>query len=279
MTRRLTPLVVVLGVLAIVPLASAAYPAPFAAQGGEGLLSKDGQVRFVAVGIGGGQSTVINAIDRAEGSTLKKLTLSGSFGVPQVTYRGPAGGLFRDGSAFVLQSTGYGATTRFVVVGARELDVRSTIELKGAYAFDALSPDASRMYLIQHSSANDLEHYVVRAYDLNAQKLLPGRIADKTQRSWVMQGWPVSRKESADGRWAYTLYANPGGYPFIHALDTVAGTAHCIGIPWRASDGTQSVVFNLVLRLKGRSLAVGPAGARAYRLVNTTTWKVTKPKQ
>ena len=279
MTRRLAPLVLVLGVLAVVPLAYAAYPVPFAAQGGEGLLSKDGQIRFVAVRTGGGQSTAINAIDRSEGSVLKTLTVQGSFGVPQLTYQGPAGGLFRDGSAFVLQTTGYGATTRFLVLGARDLDVRQTIALKGAYAFDALSPDASRMYLIEHATANDLEHYVVRAYDLNAQKLLPGRIADKTQKSWVMQGWPVSRKESADGRWAYTLYANPGGYPFIHALDTVAGTARCIGIPWRASDGTQSVVFSLTLRLKGQSLVVGPAGARAYRLVNTTTWKVTKPRR
>jgi hypothetical protein len=279
MSRKLAPIVAFLGALAIVPLASAAYPVPFAAQGGEGLLSKDGQIRFVAVGTDGGHSTTINAIERGEGSTLKTLTVPGSFGVPQLTYRGPAGGLFRDGSAFVLQTTGYGATTRFLVLGARDLDVRQTVALKGAYAFDALSPDASRMYLIQHTSANDLEHYVVRAYDLNAQKLLPERIADKTQKSWVMQGWPVSRKESADGRWAYTLYANPGGYPFIHALDTVAGTARCIGIPWRASDGTQSVVFNLTLRLKGQSLVVGPAGARAYRLVNTTTWKVTKPKR
>jgi hypothetical protein len=279
MTRRLAPLMLVLGVLAIVPLAYAAYPVPFAAQGGEGLLSKDGQIRFVAVRSGGGTSTAINAIDRTEGSVLKTLTVEGSFGVPQLTYQGPAGGLFRDGSAFVLQTTGYGATTRFLVLGARDLDVRQTIELKGAYAFDALSPDASRMYLISHTSANDLEHYVVRAYDLNAQKLLPGRIADKTQKSWVMQGWPVSRKESANGRWAYTLYANPGGYPFIHALDTVAGTARCIGIPWRQSDGTQSVVFNLVLRLKGHSLVVATAGGGAYRLVNTTTWKVTKPKR
>jgi hypothetical protein len=34
----------------------------------------------------------------------------------------------------------------------------------------------------------DIQHYIVRAYDLNAHKLLPGRIADKTQKSWVMQG-------------------------------------------------------------------------------------------
>ena len=75
----------------------------------------------------------------------------------------------------------------------------------------------------------------MRAYDLATHTLLPGRIADKTQKSWVMQGWAVSRATTADGRWDYTLYANPGGYPFIHALDTVRGVAHCIGLPWTQS--------------------------------------------
>jgi hypothetical protein len=91
-----------------------------------------------------------------------------------------------------------------------------------------------------------------------------------------MQGWPISRAESADGRWAYTLYANPGGYPFIHALDSVKGVAHCVGIPWPATDRGQQTLFNYALRLKGPSLVVGPQGGAAYRFVNITNWKVTK---
>ena len=38
-----------------------------------------------------------------------------------------------------------------------------------------------------------------------------------------MQGWAVAASATANGRWAYTLYANPGGFPFVHALDTVQG--------------------------------------------------------
>src|SRR6266852_7348844 len=110
------------------------------------------------------------------------------------------------------------------------------------------------LYLIQHSSTQDIQHYVVRAYDLNAHKLLPGRIADKTQKSWVMQGWAVSRVTSASGRWVYTLYANPGGYPFIHALDTVKGVAHCVGIAWASSD--QGALLDFKLTVKGRKLMV-----------------------
>jgi hypothetical protein len=44
----------------------------------------------------------------------------------------------------------------------------------------------------------------------------------------------MSRATSADGRWAYTLYDGAGATPFVHALDTVAQSAHCIdldGIP------------------------------------------------
>ncbi len=102
-----------------------------------------------------------------------------------------------------------------------DLGIRDQIVLKGTFAFDALSPDGSKLYLIEHKSVQDMQHYIVRAYDLNAHALVPGRIADKTQKSWVMQGWAVSRVSTTDGRWAYTLYANPGGFPFVHALDTV----------------------------------------------------------
>src|SRR5207237_2690765 len=93
-----------------------------------------------------------------------------------------------------------------------------------------------KRYLIQHSSADDLQRYTVRAYDLTAHQLVPGRIADKTQKSWVMQGFAVNRATTDDGRWVYTLYMNPGGYPFIHALNTVRGVAHCIGLPWTATN-------------------------------------------
>ena len=72
----------------------------------------------------------------------------------------------------------------------RNLAVRDSIRLKGAFAYDALSPEGTTLYLIQHSSADDLQHYVVRAYDLAAHRLLPGRIADKTQQGWVRRASP-----------------------------------------------------------------------------------------
>jgi hypothetical protein len=276
MFRRLGLSFVVLVALAVVPAASAAFPAPYAAQGGNGVLSNDHLMRFVA--IGAGESTVVRAAKASGGEIAMSQTIAGSFGVPMMTQNGPGGGMFRDGSTFILQSIGLEPTTQFVLLRTQDLSTRDQISLKGTFGFDALSPDGSMLYLIQHSSTQDIQHYVVRAYDLNAHKLLPGRIADKTQKSWVMQGWAVSRVTSTSGPWVYTLYANPGGYPFIHALDTVKGVAHCVGLPWPAYDGDQNQVFNfsLVLGPQGKTLAVKYQGGMTYRFVNTTTWKVSK---
>jgi hypothetical protein len=105
------------------------------------------------------------------------------------------------------------------------------------------------------------------------RKLLPGRVADKTQRSWVMQGWAVDRVSTAGGRWVYTLYANPGGYPFVHALDTVRGIAHCVGVPWR-KDSNEPWNMRLALSDDGKKLAVNRAGGTGFVAIDLSTWKV-----
>ena len=89
-----------------------------------------------------------------------------------------------------------------------------------------------------------------------------------------MQGYPVARTISADGRWVYTLYGNPGGYPFVHALDTVRGVAHCIGLPWR---GGENAVWNMRLSLRGsgRTLAVDWLSGRSWLKVDTSSWRVS----
>jgi hypothetical protein len=123
---------------------------------------------------------------------------------------------------------------------------------------------------------NDFQHYVVRAYDLDAHTLLPGRIADKAQKSWVMQGFPITRTTSAGGRWVYTLYENPGGYPFIHALDTVRAVAHCIGLPLSSSN--QVPLAKVALSLHGATLAVDRKGGKPWLSVNTATWRISQPE-
>jgi hypothetical protein len=273
MVRRLGFLLVLAGALALPAIASAAFPAPFAVQGGAGLSNLDGSVRYVAQPFGA--NTRISALGGDE-AAARSVVLRGDYGIATLTQNGLTGGLFHDGSAFVTQSLGLKSTSSFVVIGTRDLVPRQTIRLKGVFGFDALSPDGSKLYLIQHTSAQDVQHYIVRAYDLGTHKLMKGRVADKTQRSWVMQGWAVDRVTSADGRWAYTLYSNPGGYPFVHALDTVRGVAHCIGVPWRGDENEQ---WNMRLALNedGSSLAVN-RNSGTFVSIDVATWKLSYPK-
>lgn len=243
----------------------------YSMQGGAGIVGAHG-LRFVAVPTASGDTTLLEiATDR---SVWSWSALTGSFGIPMVTYR-DAGGLSRDGRTLFLQSTTYGGTsdnTTFVVVDTRRMTPKDSFFLKGTFAFDALSPDGKRLYLTQHLDAQNASRYVVRAYDLVHDRLLPGRIADRTQRSWVMQGDALTRTVSPRGRWVYTLYGNVGGYPFIHALDTVRGVAHCIGLPWRSSN--QAGLANLVLTLHGSRLAVHWRSGRPWLDVDTKTWQV-----
>jgi hypothetical protein len=268
-----TSLIVLAAALALTPAALAAYPTPYAVQNGAGLYSLDHSLRFVASKAGA--DTTVIAVRAGGGASVMSRTMHGAFGVPQITQRGVLGGLFHDGSAFVLQNVGIQGTSRFVVLGARDLAVHETVRLRGTFGFDALSPGGSTLYLIQHMTTEDIDHYVVRAYDLHAHRLLPGRIADKTQKSWVMQGFATARTSSPDGRWVYTLYANPGGYPFVHALDTVRGVAHCVGLPWTAVN--QTAIFDAKLALTGGKLAVQLADGSTWRTIDPGTWRVSQP--
>jgi hypothetical protein len=241
------------------------------------VLAPDGGTRYVALGMRTQASTVLEAVRTEDGATGGYTDLRGSWGVPVLA--GQEGeGVSADGRTLVLGDTTARAprtSSSFVVLDTRTFAARRTIELKGDFAFDALSPHARRLYLIQHVPGNDLSRYVVRGYDLRSGRLLPGRIADRTQRSWVMAGYPVNRATSRDGRWVYTLYASSGnGYPFVHALDTVRGVAHCVGVPW---SGSGSAPWNMRLTLGdgGHSLAVHWLSGRPYVAIDTVSWRVT----
>jgi hypothetical protein len=168
-----------------------------------------------------------------------------------------------------------GSPSRFAILDTRRMRVVDRITLHGDYAYDALSPDASTLYLIEHVDANNQNRYVVRTYDLRTHVLRPGRIADKTQLDWVMEGAALTRATSGGGRWVYTLYSRPGGYPFVHALDTVNGSAHCIGLPWH---GDQAALGTARLRLVdgGGSLAVRLKSGRTWLMMNTANWRLTR---
>jgi hypothetical protein len=264
-----TILIAMFAACAFAGSAYGAYPGIYGMQDGTaGVVSVDGSVRFVAAR--SGAATKISALRTSDLAATRSATVAGAYGIPAMITNSVGLGMFRDGSAFVLQSMSNVGSTSFAVVRTSDLQVRDTIVLSGSYAFDALSPDGSRLYLVEHRSA-DLQHYVVRAYDLDAHTLLPGRIADKSQRSWVMQGYPAARVTTQTGRWVYTLYTNPTGVPFVHALDTVKGVAHCVGFAWT---GSQNPLGQYRLRVSGGRLLVLRPGGGVYRSIDRRTWAV-----
>jgi hypothetical protein len=279
MSRRL--LACTVAALAAAPAALAGGPNPGVVHAGSGVAATGAGIRYVTVWTK--HETTVEAIRTRDGRVFRFTTFPGRFGIPAVTFNGKAGGLSGDGTTLVLGDARAGngryplkRRSSFVILTTKPLRLRATVTLRGDFAFDALSPDASKLYLIQHVSAENLNRYVVRAYDLEREVLLPGRIADRTQRGWVMQGAPVNRTTSAGGRWVYTLYQNPTGYPFVHALDTVTGTAHCIGVPWT---GKQDALWKMRMSLRdgGRTLSLRWPSGRPYLAVAVGTWRISHP--
>ena len=269
----------VLAALAAAPAAAGDGPL-FASQGGLGVVAGTGSgpsgVRYVAIAIPSANQTALEAIQTSDGTVGRWMGIRGSWGIPTVGYSYPTSGegLSHNGRLLVLAALqAPSSPSEFVLVNPQRMAVVKRITLPGYFSYDALSPDASRLYLIQYAlgQSGDLNHYIVRAYDLKNRRLLPGQIADRTQKSWVMQGSAVTRTTTADGRWVYTLYQNPGGYPFIHALDTVRGVAHCVGLPMSNQNG----IYNLVLSLNGRTLAVHWRSGRHWLNLDTATWRLS----
>jgi hypothetical protein len=265
MLRRLF-LLFVAAALLTAPAAAGDGIASLAQQGGDGVLSPDGQMRYVALDTGGAQWTLLTSTSTSSGRTAMTASLIGSWGIPTLNGNAPAIGLSADGRRLVLAETAPSDPSKFVFYDPRTMRFVGGAVLKGSFTFDALSPDGTRMYLVQHTSTLDQSRYVVRAYDLEHGRLLPGRIADRTQKNWVMQGYPVTRASSGDGRMVYTLYQNPGGYPFVHALDTVAGVAHCVGLPL-----SNDRLYDVTLAVHGKHVSVG----RSYE-IDTTTWRLSR---
>jgi hypothetical protein len=267
---RLVAVLPALVALAFAPAALADGPG-YISQGGLGVLAQNGKSRFVAVPAG--SSTAIERVMVRGGSVAGWNFLQGGWGIPSPTVN-RAEGLSRDGRRLILQSSGLGSPTRFAVVNTRTLQVVDRFTLDGSFDYDALSPDGSTLYLIQHVDSANFSRYVVRSYDLRTHTLAPGRVADKAQLDWVMEGSALTRTTGADGRWVYTLYQRPGGYPFIHALDTVSGVAHCIGLPWT---GDQTPMWNVRLALTdgGQALAVHWKSGRPWLSMDTASWRLT----
>jgi hypothetical protein len=279
MRRLLLGLAVAAGALVVAPAAFGDGPL-LVTQGGGGISSRDG-FHYVALPAGKGR-TLVEKIDVAHARVFWWMQLDGSWGTPTVGNAGITGqGLSRDGRTLVLASMSgpFASPSKFLIVDPHRMKILRIVALRGSFSFDALSPNGSRMYLIQytHTASNDLSQYIVRGYDMRKNRLLPGKIADRSEDEETMAGYAQTRTTSVDGRWVYTLYQKPSGEPFVHALDTVRAAAYCIDLP--SSPATNQALYNLVLSLRnhGRTLAVHWRSGRPWLNVAVGSWKVSYP--
>ena len=167
-------------------------------------------------------------------------------------------------------------TTRLELLNGKSLRLRTTISLHGAYSFDAISPDGDRVYLIEYTTPRDPSRYLVRAYDVSSGRLLRAPVIDPDETGEPMTGKPVTRAESASGRWAYTLYRGSEEGPFVHALDTVKGEAVCVDLAGLVP-GADLRGAALAMSPDGSELAVAARNREPLAVIDTETLDANAP--
>lgn len=268
--RRVLALALALGASwAAVAAADGGGPSPGPRQGGPGKADPSRTFRYVAVSAGRG--TVVEAVRVRDGSVNNWTYLRGQLGLPMVAYDGSLGGLSHDGSQLVVTSFPGPRATTFVLLDPRTMRVRGRVSLRGSFAFDALSPAGSLMYVIQYlgKPGAAAQRYAVRAFDWSRLRLLPRPIVDPREPDEKMNGTPVTRAATPDG-WAYTVYQRNGQPPFLHALDTVHRRAFCVDLPWKAP----AWIYEVRLRVRGGTVELRRNGETIGRL-DRKTLKVT----
>ncbi len=271
--------------LAVAPASGSGGPAILGGTYGAGGVSVRGsEFRYAAIDTGRG-GTIVEQI-RADGGGIRHYKAVGEgWALPAVTLLGRTGGLSADGGRLVLTRAPYttsGAVTgrtSFLVLYTGSLKPFRTIELDGTYSFDAISPDGRSLYLVEYANPKDPLDYRVRRYDVEAGEFRGGAIVDPDEPDEKMTGEPISRVYSPDGASAYTLYAG-GHETFIHALDTVHGTAQCVDL-----DGVEALDTRGGAAVFDQSLKVDPAtgsvtvlkGGHAVASMDPATFAVGPP--
>jgi hypothetical protein len=248
-------------------------PSPGVSVGWDGAMDTSRAVRYVA--LPAAKTTTVAAVRTSDGRVLRFATIRGAFGIPYVAFDGTAEGISHDGKTLVLADVAANATrSRFAVLSTATLRLKKALTLPGLWAYDALSPNGRTLYATQYLGTGANARYNVRSVSLVTGKPVGGAIIDRREPDEEMNGSPYARTRSANGAWAYTLYAKPNGTGFVHALDTSRRRAFCVDLPWRTSFERLAAV-RLSLAQGGRTLELATRGGNRLAVVNTTTFKVT----
>jgi hypothetical protein len=273
MRRTLALATIFAAAWAAVAAADGGGPSPGESYGSPGVVGPRGTTRYETVPTGRG--TLLEAVSVRGGAVRRWRYLRGTYGIPLVAFDNTGGGLSRNGRRLVLVSHQSPALTRIVVVDPNTLEPRTHLRLPGQWAFDALSPTGSLLYLIQYRGSPSQgvgQSYAVRALNLNTKRLYASAIVDRREPDEKMTGMPLTRVESGDGSWAYTFYSRQKKQPFVHALDTVDRRAFCVDVPWKRSVND---LWRVRLRIAGGQVVVR-LGRSVVARIDRTTFHVTQ---
>jgi hypothetical protein len=223
-----------------------------------------------------GTSTVVRAIDPNGGAVQREISVAGAWQLPSIGLARMPGGLSGDGRTLVLEEvrSAGSPTTRFTVIATEGQTAPRLITLLGRFTFDALSPDGTFLYVIEHLNASD---YLVRQVDVTTGQLAAGAILDKRNVDERMAGYPATQLWGSDG-WVYTVYRGTDG-DFIHALDTLRGLAVCIDLPGtEQTDEATAGYWGLALGATGRVLYAANGALGRVSEVSLDGFSVTRTK-
>ena len=156
--------------------AAAAGPAPAVLIGAPGIAVAGGTHVVTAPSAGG--STHVGLVRDRDGAAIRSRPLPGRLGVPMITFSGLVEGTWSKGRRLVLATSIYDdpSHTTFVTLDTRTLAPLRTIRLPGSFAFDAVSPDGRRLYVLQYpGGVQGGVRYVVRSLSLATGRLDTGR--------------------------------------------------------------------------------------------------------
>jgi hypothetical protein len=271
------PLLAAAAIAAAAPATAlgAGFPAPGMDTSRTGATAPGDGYRYSAIPQPGGTTLVVKVL-RDGGTIVRHRAIHGTSVVAAAALDGATTGLSADGSRLVLigpRRVRRQRVTRLVVLDTATLRPVRRLALRGDFTLDAVSPDASRLFLVRFAdaAANPLD-YAVRVYDVAHQRLLAHPLVDPRNPDEKMTGMPLARVLSPDGRWAYTLYA--GEEQFVHALDTARSRAFCVDLPGITSEDVATL--HLVARRRAVDL-VGESGS-VLRRIDTASLRVSTPR-
>lgn len=211
-----------------------------------------------------GRSTTLRDF-RIPGLESHSQTVEGAWRLPTVGLDPTPVGVSDDGRTIVLVEDKAAATgsataksSRFAIVDRSASTAPRILQLAGAFEYDALSPDGSILYVVEHLAGPPDGHYQVRAVDAASGLLREGAVADKNEGDEAMAGWPIAQARRPDGM-VFTLY-HGAEHPFIHALSSIDAWALCIDLPAAGADDPATASdWGLTATVDGRSIVAANA--------------------